>query len=107
MIMLSGDRPESSRTLGFQTWDGTGFVRLHRPGLMFTSDLETFGRSSEEAPGALRGALAYTRVHVWVSRLNRSTIGRCYVCGNSHDLPPRWSSDMSATQDGTEQVSVR
>lgn len=32
---------------------------LHRPGLMFTSDLETFGRSSEEASGAIRSALAY------------------------------------------------
>lgn len=57
--MLSGDRPEDSRTLGFQTWDGAGFVMLHRPGLMFTSDLETFGRSSEEASGAIRSALAY------------------------------------------------
>lgn len=73
--MLSGDRPEDSRTLGFQTWDGTGFVMLHWPGLMFTSDLETFGRSSEEAFGCARGALAYPRVQVWVSRLNRSTIG--------------------------------
>ena len=59
IIMLSGDRPETSRTLGFQTWGGAGFMMLHRPGLMFPSGRETFGRSSEEAFAALQGALAY------------------------------------------------
>lgn len=104
--MLSGDRPEDSRTLGFQTWDRTGFVGLHRPGLMFTSDLETFGRSSEEALEALRGALAYTRVHVWVSQA-KPFDHWMMLCGNSHDPASTLSSDMSATQDGTEQDSVR
>lgn len=57
--MLSGDRPEEFENARIQRWDGPGLVMLHRRGLMFTSDLETFGRSSEEAFGAPRGALAY------------------------------------------------